>query len=122
MTWAAESGGNFESTNQKGLLEERERDEARDLCDKPKEADAFLSRSRSSPRNAQKVAEEYDDFFEFLKCAFWGRKMATYHQPLNLYWGRTKQGNLISMNKKAFKLNFSSKSDSLYVIQPVRKS
>ena len=73
------------------------------------------SESRTSSKK-DKPAEECDDFFGFLKCAFRGIRMATFNQSLNLYWGRMKAWNRIPLNKKDFKFNFTPNSDSLNVI------
>ena len=55
-----------------------------------------------SGKEKQLTAEEYNDFFGFLKFAFHGRKMVTYDQYLNFYWGRTKQRIHKSINQKRF--------------------
>ena len=57
------------------------------------------------------------DVFDFLKFAIWGRRMATYDQSLNLYWGQTKQCFANLRTQKVSKFNLWSISDSLAIAQ-----
>ena len=50
----------------------------------------------------RQTAEEYDDFFGYLKFAFRGRRMATFDPTLSLYWGRTKPWKPNLLNQKRF--------------------
>ena len=48
--------------------------------------------------------------------AIWGRKVATYDQSFNLYWGQTKQHFANLSTQKVSKFNLWWISDSLAIV------
>ena len=53
--------------------------------------------------------------------AIWGRKVATYDQSFNLYWGQTKHCFANLRAQKVSKFNLWSFSDSIVILQGTKK-